>query len=100
MVFLFGKYFRTPSENSSGNRVFRVFSSQTAETFFVNFFLDFWANVSEFFKQDFLLITWSKETIFGFEKFGEDCKSIFRKLYSPSNKPSIFRKWLILCFYG
>jgi len=51
------------------------------------FFLDFWANISEFFKQDFLLITWSKETIFGFEKLGEDWESIFRKLYSPSNKP-------------
>jgi len=60
--------------------------------FFIDFFLDFWTNVSEFFKQDFLLITWSKETIFGFEKLGEDCKSIFRKIYSPNNKPSIFRK--------
>jgi len=60
------------------------------------FFLDFWANVSEFFKQDFLLIIWFKETIFGFEKLGEDGKSIFSKLYSPSNKPSIFRKWLLL----
>jgi len=66
-----------------------VFSSQTANTFFIDFFLDFWANVSEFFKLDFLLITWSKEIIFGFEKLGEDCKSIFRKLYSTSNKPSI-----------
>jgi len=62
------------------------------QTFFTHFFLDFLANVSEFFKQDFLLIIWSKESIFGFEKLGEDCKSIFSKLYSPSNKPSIFRK--------
>ena len=44
------------------------------------FFTDFWANVAEFFKQDFLLIIWSKETIFGFEKPGENCKFIFRKL--------------------
>jgi len=65
------------------------------QTFFNDFLLDFWASVSEVFKQDFLLITWSKETIFGFEKLGEDGKSIFRKLYSPSNKPPIFRKWLI-----
>ena len=54
------------------------------------FFLDFQANVSEVFKQDFPLIVWSKETIFGFEKLKEDCNTIFRKLYSPSNKPSIF----------
>jgi len=65
------------------------------QTFFNDFLLDFWASVSEVFKQDFLLITWSKETIFGFEKLGEDGKSIFRKLYSPSNKTPIFRKWLI-----
>jgi len=71
----------------------RCFQAKTAKT---DFFLDFWANVSEFFKQDFLLIIWSKEAIFGFEKLGEDDKSIFRKLYSPSNKPSIFRKWLVL----
>jgi len=54
------------------------------------------ANVSKVFKQDFLMITWSKETSFGFEKIGEDWKSIFSKLYSPSNKPSIFSKRLIL----
>ena len=42
--------------------------------------------------QDFLLIIWSKETIFCFEKLGENGKSIFRKLYSPSNKSSIFKK--------
>ena len=60
------------------------------------FSLIFFANVSEVFKQDFLMITWSKETSFDFEKLGEDCKSIFSKLYSPSKKPSIFRKWLIL----
>ena len=35
-------------------------------------------------------------TGFGIEKLGEVCKSIFRKFYSPSNKPSIFSKWLIL----
>jgi len=57
------------------------------QTFLNDFLLDFWANAYEIFKQDFLLITWSKETIFGFEKLGEDWKSIFRKLYSPSNKP-------------
>ena len=96
MAFLFGKYFRTPSHNSFGNKVFRVFSSQAAKTFFTDFFLDFWANVSELFKQDFLLIIWSKKTIFGFETLGDDGKSIFNKLYSPCNKPSIFRKWLIL----
>ena len=75
MVFLFGKYFRTPS----GNRVFRVFSNQTAKQTFLNdFLLDFWANISEVFKaRFFLMITWSKETSFGFEKLGEDCKSIF-----------------------
>jgi len=56
------------------------------------FFLDFWANISEFSKQDFLLLIWSKETIFGCEKLGEDCNPIFSKPYSPSNKPSIFRK--------
>jgi len=71
-----------------------VFLSQICKNIFHRFFPFFWANISEFFKQDFLLIIWSKETIFGFEKLGEDCKSI--KLYSPSNKPSIFRKWLIL----
>jgi len=59
---------------------------------FNDFLLDFWANVSEAFKQDFLMSTSSKGTSFGFEKLGEDCKSIFKKLYSPSNKPSIFRK--------
>jgi len=36
--FLFGKYCRTPSQNSSGNRMFRVFSSQTEKTFFHRFF--------------------------------------------------------------
>jgi len=66
------------------------------KTFFKGFFHDFWTNVSEVFMQDFLLITWPKEIIFGFEKLWKDGKSIFRKLYSPSNKPSIFRKWLIL----
>jgi len=60
--------------------------------FFNDFLFDFWANVFEIFKQDFLLITWSKETSFGFEKLREDCKSIFRKLYSSSNKPTIFSK--------
>ena len=68
MVFLFGKYFRTPSDNSYGNRMFQVFSSQTTKTVFNDFFLDFWANVSEVFKKDFLMITWFKETSFGFEK--------------------------------
>jgi len=62
------------------------------QAFFNDFLFDFWANVSEVFKQDFLMITWSKETSFGFEKLGEDGKSIFRKLYSLSNEPSIFRK--------
>jgi len=57
-----------------------VFPSQTAKIFFNDFFLDFWANISEFFEHDFLLIAWSKETIFGFEKLGEDDKSIFSKL--------------------
>ena len=51
--FLFGKYFRTPSQNSSGNMMFRVFSSQNYKKVFHRFFLDFCANVSEFFKQDF-----------------------------------------------
>jgi len=94
--FLFGKYSKAPSQNNSGNKVFRVFLSQNCKNVFHRFLLDFWANVSTFFKQDFLLIIWSKETIFGFEKLREDCKSIFSKLYSPSNKPSIFKKWLIL----
>jgi len=60
--------------------------------FFNDFLFDFWTNVSEIFKQDFVMITWYKEIIVGFEKPGEDCKSIFRKLYSPSNQPSIFSK--------
>ena len=47
--FLFGKYYRTSSQNNFGNRVFRVFLSQTARTFSTNFFLDFWANISKFF---------------------------------------------------
>jgi len=68
------------------------FQAKTAKIFFTYFSFDFWANVSEFFKQEFLLVLWSKETTFAFEKLGEDCKSIFSKLYSPSNKPSIFRK--------
>ena len=46
--FLFGKYFRTPSQNNSENKVFRVFSSQNCKNVFHNFFLDFWANASEF----------------------------------------------------
>jgi len=79
-----------------GTRCSGCFQAKTTKTFFIDFFLDFWANISEFFKQDFLLIIWSKESIFSFEKLGEDCKSIFSKLYSPSNKPFIFRKWLIL----
>jgi len=79
-----------------GTRCSGRFQAKTAKTFFTDIFLNFWGNVSEFFKQYFLLIIWSKETIFGFEKLGEDCKSIFRNLYSPSNKPSICRKWLIL----
>jgi len=87
MVFLFGKYFRTASQNSFGNKVFRVFSSQTAKTVFQRFSLDFWANVSELFKQDFQLITWSKETIFGFKKLGEDCKSIFRNFILQVTNP-------------
>jgi len=36
--FLFGKYFRTPSQNSSGNKVFRVFSSQNCKNVFHIFF--------------------------------------------------------------
>jgi len=64
--------------------------------FFTDFFLDFWANVSKFFKQEFMLIIWSKEAIFGFEKLGEDGKSIFSKFYSLSNESCVFRKWLIL----
>ena len=53
--FLFRKYFRTPSQNSSGNKVFSVFSSQNCKNVFHRFFLDFWANVSEIFEKDFLL---------------------------------------------
>ena len=67
-----------------------MFSSKIVKYVFHRIFLDFWTNVSESFEQDFLLIIWSKETIFNFEKLGEDCKSIFSKLYSLSNKPSIF----------
>jgi len=66
------------------------------QTLLNDFLLDFWANVSEVFKQDCLMIAWFKETSFGFEKLREDCMSIFRKVYYPSNKPSIFKKWLIL----
>ena len=95
MVFLFGKI-SEHHPNSSGNRVFRCSLAKLQQTFFNDFLFDFWANIFETFKQDFLLITWSKETSFGFEKLGEDCKSIFRKLYSSSNKPTIFSKWLIL----
>jgi len=64
--FLFEK--RTPSQNSSGIRCSGCFQAKTAKMLFTDFFLDFWANVSEFFKKDFLLISWSKKTIFGFEK--------------------------------
>jgi len=55
--------------------------------FFNDFLFDFLTNVSEVFKQDFLMVTRSKETSFGFDKLGEDGKSIFRKLYSLSNNP-------------
>jgi len=74
----------------------RCYLAKLQKTFFNDFFLNFWANIFEFFKQDFLLITWSKETIFDFEKLGKDGKSIFRKFYSPSNKLLFFKKWLIL----
>jgi len=79
-----------------GTRCSRCFQAKLQKRFFTYFFLDFWANIFEFFKQDFLLIIWSKEVIFGFEKLGEDGKPIFNKLYSPSNNTFIFRKWLNL----
>jgi len=79
-----------------GTRWSGCFQAKTAKTFFTDFFLDFSVNVFEFFAQDFLLLIWSKETIFGFDKIGKDYKFIIIKLYSPSNKSSIFRKWLIL----
>jgi len=94
--FLFEKCFRTLSQNSSGNKVFRVFLSQNCKNVFHRFFPWFLGQHLWVFRQDFLLSIWSKEIIFGFEKLEEDCKSIFRKFYSPSNKPSIFSKWLIL----
>ena len=75
----------------------RCFQAKTAKLIFHDFFLDFWANVSEiFFLIDFLLTAKSKKAISGYEKLGENYKSIFRVLYSPSNKISIFRKWLNL----
>ena len=39
--FAFWKYFRILSQNSSGNKVFRMFLSQTAKTFFTNYSLIF-----------------------------------------------------------
>jgi len=54
-----------------------VFSSQTTKTVFDDFFLDFWVNVFEVFKQDLLMIIWSKETSFGFEKNLGRIASIF-----------------------
>jgi len=47
-----------------GTRCSECFQAKLQKWFFKDFFHDFWANVSEFFKQDFLLITWSKETNF------------------------------------
>jgi len=90
--FLFGKYFRTLSRNSCENKVFRVFSSQNCKNVFHRFFLDFWANVSEVFKQDFSADYLVQGGYFWVWELGEDCKSIFSKLYSSSNKPSTFRK--------
>ena len=77
--FFFGKYFRALSQNSSGNKVFSVFSSQTVKMFFTDFFLDFWANVFEVFIKIFYWLFGPRRLFFGFEKLGEDCKSIFRK---------------------
>ena len=94
--FLFEKYFRTLSQNNSENRLFRVFSSQNCKNVFHRFFPWFLSQRLWVFVQDFLLIVWSKETIFDLEKLGEDCKSIFSKLYSLGNKPFIFRKSLLL----
>ena len=42
--FLFGKYFRIPSQNSSENKVFRVFSSQNCKNDFHSLFLYFWVD--------------------------------------------------------
>jgi len=39
-----------------GTRCSGCFQAKTAKMFFTDFFPHFWANVSEFFKQDFLLI--------------------------------------------
>ena len=101
MVFLFENISEHYLRTVLGTRCSGCFQAKTAKMFFTDFFLDFWANVSEFLAQDFLLIMCSKETIFGFKKLEEDCKSIFSKLYSPINKPLIFRKWAdVLRFCG
>jgi len=96
MVFLFGKILEHHLRTVLGTGCSRCSLAKLQQTFFNDFLFDFWANVSEIFKLEFLQITWFKETSFGFEKLGENCKSIFRKLYSSSNKPTIFSKWLIL----
>jgi len=92
MVFLFGKISEHHLRTVLGTGCSGCSLAKLRQMFFNDFLFDFWANVSMVFKQDFLMITWSKETSFGFEKLGEDGKSIFRKLYSLSNKSSIFRK--------
>ena len=44
---------------------------------FHDFFLDFWANVSEIFLIDFLLTVKSEKAILGFKKLGENFELIF-----------------------
>jgi len=68
MVFLFGKISEHHLRTVLGTGCSGCFLAKLQQMFFNDFLFDFWANIYEVFKQDFLMITWSKETSFGFEK--------------------------------
>jgi len=92
MVFLFEiiseHYLRTVRKTGC----LECFQAKTAKNVFHEFFLDFWADVFEIFYKDFLLTIKSKKAIFGDGELEENCKSIFSKLYSPSNNILFFYK--------
>ena len=87
--FCFWKYFRTLSQNSSRNKVFRMFSSQTTKTFFTNSFLIFWLTSRRFLSKIFCWLFSPKRLFLAMRNLGR-ITSLFLECFILQVTKSLF----------